>query len=425
MTKRIITFVLVLTMCFTLMPNISYAATDTVKNAFNNAALQPRESTNKTLAKYVSDVMAKIDPKGTLSTYEKTEKAYAWVSKNIEFQSRYMIGNADNYMEDAAIYGFKNKKGPCEVDSATLVYLLRYIGLDAQWTFGRSGNQYHWWTEVIIGDTTYAFDSYPKMEKSFQARTGEIKLGVTKVGGFDHRGYYISGSILSDKLSTSLTSEGTMTRMRLLNGSSSNSKSSSSSSSKANSSSSKSSSTANDKKTKNIKVNADYDGDKKTDFSYTIPGVTKTSKIKIASLSALGSKASAEIKAVAGKEMPVYTIKVGEKIDLTGAFRFCITSMKLKNGVLYENLGEFNWEKSLKVNELRDEKIYLKNGSSYTLYKKGAYAQPLKEGYYIFAADPFVKQVFVTDTNSKNIGEYIEKAAYKYNSVILHVVKDK
>ena len=68
------------------------------------------------------------------------------------------------------------------------------------------------------------------------------------------------------------------------------------------------------------------------------------------------------------------------------------------------------------------EHIKTKHNRTYQNHVKGSYLQFKKEGYYLFVNSPMVSQLF-TVTADGIIRK--EEVRYKYNSVILHVVKDK
>lgn len=181
---------------------------------------------------------------------------------------------------------------------------------------------------------------------------------------------------------------------------------------------------------KTKQINVSYGSSGKTSFSYTISGVTKTEQIRIADSSTLkkGGETDASLLAMAGKKMNVYTVQAGQKIFIDGAIDCYFTPMKIENKKLvglYPNGrgAPTNWSKIFKLNASRGDSINIGNGYSFRTYANGSYAQFLTEGYYMFAALPFVPQHYQIDPSKSNFGECYEKPTYKYGGVILHVVK--
>ena len=181
--------------------------------------------------------------------------------------------------------------------------------------------------------------------------------------------------------------------------------------------------TASSKKTSTKKVSADYDGDGKTDYTYSIPGVIKTGNATMAK--SLKNHYEDAFRALAGKKLPMYTIKVGEKIDTRGAINtiyFALDYEKNK-GFTPKPYDEVEWEAIAKDEAVVGKSVDYDNGYSYSLRGKGSYTQFLKKGYYIFTALPFDSAHYYTNIKSENWGELKEEMIFAYNAVVLHVVE--
>lgn len=171
-------------------------------------------------------------------------------------------------------------------------------------------------------------------------------------------------------------------------------------------------------------IAADYNGDKKPDFIYTLSG-RKTGSLKVVSASKLTDKKDEALKAIADKKFDVYEIKTGDKINLAGAFEWYFCIMEVKDGKLrdvYESLDGIDMKTIYKDNTVSGARI-LENGYPEPFYNGGSYVQFLKPGYYLFAVLPFVSKHYITDVKAKNYHSLIEKSIFKYNAVVLRVVE--
>ena len=404
--KKLVPIILALAIIISLSTP-ALAAAPTTKEVFNSAPLTPRQSTNPTLAKYVDEVMKEIDPKGNLSTYDKVLAAYNWTAKNITFEKHYTLPvEVTTYLEDAAIHGFRERKGPCEVDSAPLVYLLRYIGLDAQWAYGRKGGQYHWWTEVIIGGNVYAFDTYPGQTMSFLHRTSTVQ-GQTDVNGFSHYGYFVRGGPkaygVNENGNNLITSNaGTMARMDPPRNSSGI--------------------------TKTIVVTFS-DG---TSYSWGIPAISQE-QMTMASIDKFYNPADSENKIatmklgfadLADRTVPVYTIKTGANISLEGASMLQLVRLKLVDGKLQsDNTVPIDWDKETVFTGGDAQKVYV-GSKSYSVLPKGAYVSFATGGeYYLMELLPWNECYFDTNPKSSTFGKPYVDCLFRHGYVILRVKK--
>jgi hypothetical protein len=419
MTKRIVSAILALAMVFAFATPAFAAPAQTVQQVFNGAALVPRESTNPTVAKYVKDTMEIINPDGKLKGYDLAAAIYKWVTDNLVVSSQKYVLPAEpvNYLEDAAIYGFKNNKGPCEVDAAVLVYLFRYAGFDAQWAFGQLTNQYHWWAEILIGDNVYAFDAYPGLEKSFAHRIGTVK-GETKIGGFPHLGYFVSGGVPKQYGSEMILSDKSqMNRMKKLDGT-------------AETSSFAVVSESNNVVTFTKRLSL-YEN--RPDFSWGFPYVSKQ-EMEMADISRFltpgGTKEDHDfdtkmLGGIAGKKVTVYNVKVGTTISLKGASMEICLLMDYKDGKLQPRPGNYNWPDYRAYDESNKKVQDVGGGDIYQVFQEGDQMTFLKEGYYIQDLLPWSEYHFVTNKNRSGndmIGMFIPTSVLRSGYAVIHVV---
>ncbi len=179
-----------------------------------------------------------------------------------------------------------------------------------------------------------------------------------------------------------------------------------------------------DANTKVIPV--DYDGDGSADFTYSISGISKTAKVKIADVSRLKDKENPSLAAIARKDINMYTIKARQKIFVPGALDCFVMPMQYKSKLLYDKYGpdeDYDAKEFMTASIVRAPKIDLGSGFSYAPYDEGTYASFIKEGYYLFSVLPYVPHHYVTDITREDWGEVIDANMFKYNAVVLHVVK--
>ncbi len=174
-------------------------------------------------------------------------------------------------------------------------------------------------------------------------------------------------------------------------------------------------------------VHADYDADGDPDYTYYVSGVQKTAKIRIAELSKLEDPDPA-VAAIAGRELPLYTIKTGEKIFIPEALDCYFAAMKYKDKSLVYRFSEYesdnmDWSTFIKRSDQRIATVELGSGFSYNPCGKNAYVSFPKEGYYIFSVVTYVSKHLNTDIMSPDWGEFYEDQVHLYNAVVLHIVE--
>jgi hypothetical protein len=177
--------------------------------------------------------------------------------------------------------------------------------------------------------------------------------------------------------------------------------------------------------TKSYKISSDYNGDKQADFSWTLPGVTSVEKMTMGNEKELATE-NPNLKPLVDKQVNVFTIKAGTKIDITGAFGVPNNILEYKNGKLcYKHFDEnvkLDWNKIRKV-EYKEERVDLPRGAWYTKAGKDSYISFLQEGYYIISMSPLVSQCYETDAKSADFLKAKPETAYKYGYAVIHVVK--
>ena len=172
-----------------------------------------------------------------------------------------------------------------------------------------------------------------------------------------------------------------------------------------------------------VKISTDYNFDGKIDYSYVIPNVQKTEKVKLANASELLGKSDLIMQSIAGAELNMYTIKVGTKIGIEKSLVCALDILDYKNGKMYDNPTLSNSVDFSKIEMIHNEdhsvRGSLGNGHRVEVHGKGSYYSILQEGYYIWAPLPCVPQHFTYNSNGTF---YLERNVFRYNAVVLHVV---
>jgi hypothetical protein len=176
-----------------------------------------------------------------------------------------------------------------------------------------------------------------------------------------------------------------------------------------------------------VTISSDYDGDGTTDFSWTLPGVVKTETMQMADDPTKGSYPTEQnvttFKALAGKEVTVYTISLDTKISIEGAQIRYFDQMLVNSGKLYRK--EFESLDAVRKQEIPSEvKTAIPNGNGHTWTSPGtgSYIQFLKTGYYAFTQHPYHPTIRDVNLSTGAWGDKHYENYYKYSTVILHVV---
>ncbi|MCD8348957.1 MAG: hypothetical protein LUD16_13650 [Lachnospiraceae bacterium] len=145
---------------------------------------------------------------GRASTNSKTlKKAFTWCSTQIAYRAD--CGTPASGQTKAAyysIYGFKNKKGDCNVMAATFYQMAKVLGYDAKFVTGYIVSGYnedgsvilanHAWVTIELKGTTYVYDpnfAYVQhtLNNNTSAHSG-YKMTYTKTGTKLQYTYYSS-----------------------------------------------------------------------------------------------------------------------------------------------------------------------------------------------------------------------------------------
>jgi len=137
------------------------------KRYINALPLNPQKTNNSYIDKQIKNIFDDIFEKD-MTTYEKMEACYDWITKNIKYGKNgpYVLDYNMNGYNTAAAYcstmyaesTLKNKKGVCDSYSALYYIMLRRIGIDdACWLSGKclttsGGYTGHMWTGIDIGN---------------------------------------------------------------------------------------------------------------------------------------------------------------------------------------------------------------------------------------------------------------------------------
>ncbi|MCC8047263.1 MAG: transglutaminase [Clostridiales bacterium] len=145
---------------------------------------------------------------GRESTNSKTlKKAFTWCSTKIAYKAN--CGSPASGQTKAAyysIYGFKNKKGDCNVMAATFYQMAKVLGYDAKYVTGYIVSGYdsngdvilanHSWVTITLSGKTYVYDpnfAYVQhtLNNNTKAHSG-YKMTYTKTGSKQQYIYYSS-----------------------------------------------------------------------------------------------------------------------------------------------------------------------------------------------------------------------------------------
>ncbi|MCC8067114.1 MAG: hypothetical protein LIO94_08450 [Clostridiales bacterium] len=140
---------------------------------------------------------------GRESTNAKTlKKAFTWCSTEITFYDNETMSGAAKY----AIYGFKKKRGNCNVMAATFYQMAKVLGYNAKFVSGYFVTGYnddgsvilskHAWVTIKISGKTYVYDpnfAYVQhtLNNNTKAHSG-FKMTYTKSGSKQQYIYYSS-----------------------------------------------------------------------------------------------------------------------------------------------------------------------------------------------------------------------------------------
>lgn len=143
---------------------------------------------------------------GRSSSKSKTlKKAFTWCSSKITYRAS--CGSPSSGQSAAAyyaIYGFKNKRGDCNVMAATFYQMAKVLGYNAKYVTGliisgtdSNGNvtySSHAWVTIKISGKTYVYDPnfayvYHTLNNNTQAHSG-YKMTYTKTGSKLQYKYY-------------------------------------------------------------------------------------------------------------------------------------------------------------------------------------------------------------------------------------------